>query len=587
MRDNTTIEMDEKKNDTLNNITEYTQNDDDMNNIDNDILSEKDPMSIEINDKRWIPCIPKLSLTAATILFAFIGMAIGATIAIYPTENENKIIHNIKTIYHNTTLDSAERNNASIITVEDMKIINGKPIIIYTESFNVTNMTTIDTKKLSDDWFAILEFPGKLWINSLKLLVLPLIILMMLILPSRVDQIGNVGKKAVPLYLFTSFCASIQGTIIGWTFQPGNIGNNSSSDSENVTQDTINKTVTITETVLGVFYAAVPTNIVIAMYDFMILGCIIFFLCIGLLLRNKKIVPSKERNMVLLFCKAMMRCIMKALVYIIWFSPFGMCSLICVAIASTNNLLKLLTSLGFYALCLIFGLFCHLFIFYPLLLWICTRENGYKFFYQIYEAPLLAFATASSAATLPRSLDVAKKAGISDKIYQFILPLGAAINMDGTAVAYPIKIALICQLNNITLDIGQIFIIMILSVIISVGAAPIPNSGMVYIMMLFESVGLGKYAGQAIGILFVLDWFDDRMQTAVNVSSDQYVAKIIDHVEKIEKIYKNNHNESKKKNVKIICGCCVCGKIDKDIIQNSYQTVSDASNVPIEMKCGQ
>ena len=164
---------------------------------------------------------------------------------------------------------------------------------------------------------------------------------------------------------------------------------------------------------------------------------------------------------------------------------------------------------------------------------------------------------------------MAEKAKIRNKIYQFILPLGAAINMDGAAATFPIQIALISQLNGINLDLGKIFIVMILSVIVSIGAAPIPNAGMVYVMMLFEAAGLGQYAGEAIGTLFVLDWLIDRMGTAVNVSSDQYVAKIIDDIDKIQ-----NNN----KNIRIFCGCCLCCNFVKNK-RNDYDKVSNQSKV--------
>eukprot|EP00483_Globobulimina_turgida_P001227 UN01229 len=166
---------------------------------------------------------------------------------------------------------------------------------------------------------------------------------------------------------------------------------------------------------------------------------------------------------------------------------------------------------------------------------------------KIYEAPLLAFATSSSAATLPRSLQVAKKAEVRRSIYQFILPLGAAINMDGTALGFPIQIALIAQLHDIPLDFGTIVVILILSVIVSVGTAPIPNAGMVYVTMLFEAAGMGELAGEGLATLFILDWFVDRIETAVNVTSDQFVAKIIDDISEI----------SQKKQAKIVCGCCL------------------------------
>ena len=282
------------------------------------------------------------------------------------------------------------------------------------------------------------------------------------------------------------------------------------------------------------------------MSNLTILGVITFFLGIGILLR-KPTVKEEERTVVLNFSRAILRCCMMAVVWIIWFTPIGMASLVCIKIASTDNLEGLLAALGFYILTVLIGHSIHLFGFYPLTFFATTRGNGWLWFTKIYEAPLLAFATSSSAATLPRSLQVAEKAGVRRSIYQFILPLGSAINMDGTALGFPIMVALIAQLNNISLNPGTVITVMILSVVISVGTAPIPNAGMVYLTMLFTAAGMGDLAGEGIATLFVLDWFVDRIETAVNVTSDQFVAKIIDEVSK----------NAEKKHLKIVAGCCL------------------------------
>merc|ERR1712241_1384645 len=154
---------------------------------------------------------------------------------------------------------------------------------------------------------------------------------------------------------------------------------------------------------------------------------------------------------------------------------------------------------------------------------------------------------------LPRSLQVARDAGVRQESYQFILPLGAAINMDGTALGFPIMVALIAQLNEVTLDFGTVITIMLLSVVISVGTAPIPNAGMVYLTMLFEAAGMGELAGEGLATLFVLDWIVDRIETAVNVTSDQFVAKIID-------VTMQNAEAGNK----VTLGCCICGSAADD-----------------------
>merc|ERR1719471_2171234 len=161
---------------------------------------------------------------------------------------------------------------------------------------------TMEEPALSDDWRKIISFPGNLWVSALKLLVLPLIVLMMVILPSRVDEIGHVAARAVPLYLFTSTCAAIQGTIWAWIIRPGDIGE---QPSDLMPRDGGGE-VTELDAFLNVFYNAVPSNIVSAMANLRILGCICFFLTIGCLLRKESVL-QKERDAVLNFSKAILR----------------------------------------------------------------------------------------------------------------------------------------------------------------------------------------------------------------------------------------------------------------------------------------
>eukprot|EP01084_Bolivina_argentea_P013224 24792_1 len=507
---------------------------------------DADPLHVEFNEDKWIPCFPcKFSLTAATILFAILSVLIGLCIALIGPQTETKIITETIVSYHNITFIQAQNENTTIKNIYDTQIINGQTIYFYTSSYNITNTTQVPVEKLNDDWKAIIQFPGKLWINALKLLVLPLIILMMIILPSRVNEVNSIGKKAIPLYLFTSSMAALQGSIWAWTVRPGDV--ESDANVSEINKDLAD--LTITEVILNVFYNGIPSNIVFAMSNLMILGCIIFFVGLGILL-SSDVVPKDEANTVLRFCRAILRCCMKALIWVIWMTPIGMASLIILSIATTPNLLDLMQALGLYLLCVLCGHSIHLGLFYPILFWFTTRGNGWKWLFKIRQVPLFGFLINSSAATLPRSLQIAEKVGLRKEFYQFILPLGCAINMDGTALGFPIMIGLIAQLHGITLSIATIFVIMILSVIISVGTAPISHAGMVYMTVLFEAAGLAQYTTTGIATLFVVDWIVNRIEVAVNVTSDQMVTKIIDDI---------NMMKNKEKNTKIMCGCCVCG----------------------------
>jgi len=463
---------------------------------------KEDPMHIDFDESVWIPCIPHLSLTVATVIFAIVAAGVGI-------------------------------------------------------GLNVGEVS------LNEDWEEIVNFPGMLWVRGLKLLVLPLLVLMMVILPSRVDEIGFIGARAVPLYLLTSTLASIQGTCWAWIIRPGDAGSDPGLDSDTDVPDSLSAV----EAVINIFENAVPSNIVVAMYDLTMLGVICFFLVIGVLLR-KHTVPQQERDVVLNFSKALLRCCMMAIVWLVWCTPIGMASLVFTKLATTDDLVGLLESLGYYVLAVLVGHSIHVFGVYPAIFWLTTRGNGWSWFLKIWRAPLLAFATSSSAATLPRSLQVADAAGVRKEIYSFIVPLGAAINMDGTAMGFPIMIGLIAQLNEVTMNGSQIFSVLVLAVLVSVGTAPIPNAGMVYLTMIFEAAGLSDYTGEGLAILMVLDWFVDRIETAVNVTSDQFVAKIIDEVSK--------NSDKKEKNVR--CGCCLVSRPEggprHDVQAASSDTVS-------------
>jgi len=283
-----------------------------------------------------------------------------------------------------------------------------------------------------------------------------------------------------------------------------------------------------------------------AMYDLTMLGIIVFFLTIGILLRKPN-VKQEERDVILNGSKGLLRCMMMAIVWLVWFTPIGMMSLVMHKLATTDDLDNVMKALGMYVLTVVIGHCIHVFLVYPAIFFATTRGNGWAWFAKIYKAPLLAFATSSSAATLPRSLQVADQAGVRKEIYSFILPLGAAINMDGTALGFPIMIGLIAQLNGVEVNFGTVIVVLLLSVLVSVGTAPIPNAGMVYLTMIFQAAGLEDYVAEGLAILFVLDWFVDRVETAVNVTSDQFVAKIIDDVSR----------NADKKGLDIKCGCCL------------------------------
>lgn len=187
-----------------------------------DILAEidydpnDDAMHVDFNEDQWLPCIPGLSLTVATIIFAIIGAGVGIVIALAgPIEEKTKHIVMDNMNVTREPWDPGMNYGVDHIDVQNVYAggaMNATQYVDYIYEATKTSISMEETEPLTDEWMKIISFPGSLWVNALKLLVLPLIILMMVVLPSRVDEIGFIGKRAIPLYLFTSFSAAIQGT---------------------------------------------------------------------------------------------------------------------------------------------------------------------------------------------------------------------------------------------------------------------------------------------------------------------------------------------------------------------------------------
>ena len=385
------------------------------------------------NDGAWIKCLPQwFNLAFATILFAVLGLIIGAVI-------------------------SAETNPS--------------------------------------DWVLdLIYYPGKLWVRGLKLLILPLIVCLMIIIPSSLSDemshgggtVGGMGLLAMKFYIFTSFIAACEGIFWGNIIKPGSKAN--VSDFSNFSGSTSDDRITWWESILTIGENAIPDNIVSAMADLNILGIIVVFLTFGLLI--KKINQSEYNNkydkyyqngakFIIELCKTVLRCLMISIGYFIWFTPIGMFSLVMYKCASTNDLINLLEALGWYVITAIIGQFVHMFVFYPLLYLIITGGNGWIHWWRIKQAPMVAFATSSSAATLSVSLNVAKVNGnVSSDVVNFVIPLGATVNMDGTGCGFPIMVLFIAQLYNINLNFGAQISVLILAVVCSIGTAPIPSAGM-------------------------------------------------------------------------------------------------------------
>uniref|UniRef100_A0A8C6J2B3 Amino acid transporter n=1 Tax=Melopsittacus undulatus TaxID=13146 RepID=A0A8C6J2B3_MELUD len=255
-----------------------------------------------------------------------------------------------------------------------------------------------------------------------------------------------------------------------------------------------------------------------------VLGIVIFSATIGLLLGR-----MGERGAPLVnVCQCLNEAVMKIVSMAVWYFPFGIVFLIAGKILEMEDPSVIGQRLGLYVITVVSGLAIHGIIILPLLFVLITKKNPFAFIQGMLQALLIALATSSSSATLPITLKcLLENNGIDRRVARFVLPVGATINMDGTALYEAVAAIFIAQVNEYDLDLGQIITISITATAASIGAAGIPQSGLVTMVIVLTSVGLPT---DDITLIIAVDWALDRFRTMTNVLGDALAAGIIAHV---------------------------------------------------------
>lgn len=224
--------------------------------------------------------------------------------------------------------------------------------------------------------------------------------------------------------------------------------------------------------------------------------------------------------------------IMKLVALVMWYSPFGIMFLIIGKILSLEDPAKVGQMLGMYMVTVLTGLIIHGAVTLPLIYFVIVRKNPLRVFIGVLQAWVTAIGTASSTATLPvtfRCLE--ENLNIDKRVTRFVLPIGATINMDGTALYEAVAPIFIAQMNGMEMTFGKIVAISLTATCASIGAAAIPSAGLVTMIMVLTSVGL---PAEDISLIVSVDWFLDRIRTSINVLGDSYGAAIVDHLSQKE-----------------------------------------------------
>lgn len=373
---------------------------------------------------------------------------------------------------------------------------------------------------------AVFDFIGQLFLNALKMLIVPLIVSSIIIGVAGIgatEDLGRLGGKTILYYLSTSLLAILVGLAAVNLIQPGVVDGSAqevfglSADAATLEAQFADKGA---DDIVGVFLRMIPSNIVAAATEGEMLGLIFFSLLFGFFLTR---IPNQFAEAQYNFWNGMFQIMMRITDLVMRFAPIGVFALVAKTVAVTG--LDAFVPLAKFFFTVVLGLGIHFFITLPLLLRFVGGVRPILHYRAVGPALLTAFSTASSSATLPITMEcVEKNAGVSNRTSSFVLPLGATVNMDGTALYECVAVLFIAQAYGIELGLATQFTVVMLALLTSIGVAGIPAASLVAIAVILSAVGLPL---EGIGLILAVDRVLDMLRTTVNVTSDTCGAVII------------------------------------------------------------
>ncbi|KAM4721652.1 excitatory amino acid transporter 5 isoform 2-T2 [Rhinophrynus dorsalis] len=438
------------------------------------------------------------------------------------------------------------------------------------------------TRRLTEQEISYFQFPGELLMRMLKMLILPLVVSSLMSGLAALDAktSSRLGIFTIAYYLWTTFVAVIVGIVMVSIIHPG--GAAQKEDMEQSGKPVMSSADALLDLIRNMF----PSNLVEATFKqyrtksvpvvkvsrttpsegithriliygiqdengshiqnfalditpspdviyksepgtsegMNVLGIVIFSATMGIMLGRM----GTSGLPLVSFCQCLNESVLKIVAVAVWYFPFGIVFLIAGKILEMDDPTAIGKKLGFYAITVVCGLVVHGLFILPIMYLFITKKNPIVFIRGVLQALLIALATSSSSATLPITFKcLLENNHIDRRIARFVLPVGATINMDGTALYEAVAAIFIAQVNNYELDFGQIITISITATAASIGAAGIPQAGLVTMVIVLTSVGLPT---DDITLIIAVDWALDRFRTMINVLGDALAAGIMAHV---------------------------------------------------------
>lgn len=400
-----------------------------------------------------------------------------------------------------------------------------------------------------------IQFPGDIFLRMLKALILPLIVASIVSAIGGLDLnlSGKIGARSIYYYSATTISAVILGIILVLIIRPGEFSSHSLVTKETAATK---RTVTTADTLLDLVRNVFPPNLVqacIAQYRTVLeepenatgvninnwkisseyesgmntLGLVVFGVVFGIALSKM----GEQGKPLLIFFETLSEATMLITKWVIWLSPIGVLFLVTSKLLEIEDIGAIVGQLGLYFVTVLLGLFIHGVGTLSVIFFVCTRQLPFKLISKMGQVLATAFGTSSSTATLPVTMQALDNIGVDPRVTRFVVPIGATINMDGTALYEAVAAIFIAQVRQVPLSLGNVIGISITATAASIGAAGIPQAGLVTMVMVLDTVGL---PAEDVTLIIAVDWLLDRFRTTINVICDALGAYVVEQMSKKE-----------------------------------------------------
>lgn len=409
-------------------------------------------------------------------------------------------------------------------------------------------------KKWSQREVMYIMYPGDLFLRMLKALIVPLLVSSITSAIGALDlsMSKKIAIRSIVYYFTTTVCAVILGIVLVVTIRPGS---NTSAPPGQLGGGSSPRQVLTADTLLDLIRNLFPPNIIQAtMYQDRtvlvkpvnssadlpltaynitteytrgtnVLGIVMFSIILGATIGKMRDNGKPLQNFFVSLSEAMMIITQ----WVIWLSPLGVFFLVFAKILEIDSFAEMVGQLGFYFMTVMLGLLLHGFGTICVIFFMATRQQPFQYIGRMGQVLATAFGTGSSSATMPITINCLDNMGIDPRVTRFVIPVGATINMDGTALYEAVAALFIAQLRNISLTFGHIVAVSVTATAASIGAAGIPQAGLVTMVMVLDTVGL---PAEDVTIIIAVDWLLDRFRTTINVMCDALGTVLVNHLSK-------------------------------------------------------